>query len=299
VQKTASVEVDPAIGSAVMAQARRVPRFEFGANWERFLASVDDERIERAVASLRSSLRVESLAGKTFLDVGSGSGLFSLAARTLGATVHSFDYDPKSVACTMELRRRYFPGDGRWAIEEGSVLDGEYLASLGMSDVVYSWGVLHHTGDMWAALENVGTLVAPGGALMVAIYNDQGVVSSRWFRVKRLYVCGGLPGRWAALMTTFVVTWGWQLTRDFLKLRGLSTWAGYKKVRGMSAWRDVVDWAGGYPFQVAKPEEVFDFFKNRGFALDRINTCGSGKGCNEFVFSNNADSRRRELGRTR
>src|SRR5918997_4673804 len=104
------------------AEIERGERFEFGQNWSQFLAAVDDARIQQAEASLKEMLEVESLAGKTFLDIGSGSGLFSLAARRLGARVHSFDYDPQSVACAAELKRRYFPDDDQWQIEEGSVL---------------------------------------------------------------------------------------------------------------------------------------------------------------------------------
>src|SRR4026207_1913936 len=112
-------------------------RFEFGKNWSRFLELLDDTRIKEAEASLQQMLEVDSLAGKTFIDVGSGSGLFSLAARRLGARVHSFDYDPESVACTMELRRRYFDEDSDWTIEEGSVLDANYIDALGKFDIVY------------------------------------------------------------------------------------------------------------------------------------------------------------------
>src|SRR5229473_3051952 len=115
-------------------------RFAFGENWARFLALLDDQRIKDAEESLQSKLGVENLAGKSFLDVGSGSGLFSLAARRLGARVHSFDYDPRSVACTGELKRRYFPDDGRWVVETGSALDADYLRSIGKFDIVYSWG---------------------------------------------------------------------------------------------------------------------------------------------------------------
>jgi 2-polyprenyl-3-methyl-5-hydroxy-6-metoxy-1,4-benzoquinol methylase len=115
-------------------------RFEFGENWSRFLDVLDDERIFEAEKSLKQMLEVEDLAGKSFLDIGSGSGLFSLAARRLGARVHSFDYDPQSVASTRELRRRYFPEDADWSIEEGSILDEEYVRSLGKFDIVYSWG---------------------------------------------------------------------------------------------------------------------------------------------------------------
>src|SRR5947199_2167028 len=130
-------------------------RFAFGANWRRFLAAISDERIQEAEKSLKSMLEVERLDGKTFLDAGSGSGLFSLAARRLGASVHSFDYDPQSVACTEELRRRYAPADDNWVVEQGSALDADYLKSLGEFDVVYALGVLHATAAMLRALELV------------------------------------------------------------------------------------------------------------------------------------------------
>src|SRR5437763_14715558 len=115
-------------------------RFEFGKNWAAFLSVLDEERIAKAEESLKEMLEVETLEGKTFLDIGSGSGLFSLAARRLGARVHSFDYDSSSFACTQELRNRYFPGDPNWRVEQGSALDAEYLRSLGSFDIVYSWG---------------------------------------------------------------------------------------------------------------------------------------------------------------
>ncbi|MDQ3678652.1 MAG: methyltransferase, partial [Actinomycetota bacterium] len=171
-------------------------RFEFGENWIRFLEVLDDERIVEAQASLREMLGRDDLRDLTFLDIGSGSGLFSLAAARLGAQrVHSFDYDPSSVRCTSELRRRHGSHQSNWTIAQGSALDASYLESLGLFDVVYSCGVLHHTGDMWAAIGNSAQAVAPGGRLFISIYNDQGSRSTMWRAVKRLYNTLPQPAR--------------------------------------------------------------------------------------------------------
>lgn len=274
-------------------------RFAFGENWSRFLSCVDDARIEEAERSLRQALHVERLDGKTFLDVGSGSGLFSLAARRLGATVRSFDLDPRSVECTREIKRRFFPDDGNWIVEEGSILDRAYLASLGRYDVVYSWGVLHHTGAMWEAIGSVADLVADRGALYLSIYNDQGSWSGRWRRIKRIY--NRLPRFLrpfyvVAIMAPRELYYMFSID-DILHLNFhkriasyIGEWRSYKKRRGMSRWHDLVDWVGGYPFEVAKPEEVFRLFKSRRFVMEDFVTCGGGLGCNQFLFTKTGDA---------
>lgn len=260
-------------------------RFEFGKNWARFLSVLNDERIAEAEKSLKKMLQVEDLEGKSFLDAGSGSGLFSLAARRLGARVHSFDYDPQSVACTNELKRRYFVDDKQWTIEEGSVLDKDYITSLGKFDVVYSWGVLHHTGAMWQALEQVILPVSDGGRLFISIYNNQDWKSDFWQQVKGFY-CSGRIGMILVpvFFIPFFVIRG--LVADILIRRRnpLKRYSEYKKSRGMSIMHDWIDWLGGYPFEVAKPEEIFDFFREKGFILEKMKTCGGGLGCNEYVF---------------
>ena len=283
-------EAEPSAGrSTAVEHLREVAageRFEFGENWTRFLAILNDDRVRQAEQSLSSMLGV-SLVGKSFVDVGSGSGLFSLAARRLGARVHSFDYYAKSVACTQELRRRYSADDPLWTVEQASALDQNYIASLGKFDIVYSWGVLHHTGNMWQALGNVAGLVADGGTLFIAIYNDQGKYSRRWTRVKRFYNRSSKPMRYACAGVVGTVMWWRRWLKDLLRLRPFETWRRAAQARGMSAWRDIVDWVGGYPFEVAKPDEIFDFYHQRGFELERLRTEGGDSGCNEFVFCKN------------
>ena len=169
------------------AEVASKERFEFGKNWRNFITKLNDGRIQQAELSLKKMLEVDTVEGKSFLDIGSGSGLFSLAARNLGANVTSFDYDESSVWCTNELNKRYHSDDQSWTVMHGSVLDTEFLATLGEFDFVYSWGVLHHTGDMWRALENTCKLVKPRGTLFIAIYNYQPILTPIWKKIKYLY----------------------------------------------------------------------------------------------------------------
>jgi 2-polyprenyl-3-methyl-5-hydroxy-6-metoxy-1,4-benzoquinol methylase len=258
-------------------------RFRFGRNWRRYLSVVSEDRIEIARKSILERPGVASLAGKTFLDAGCGSGLFSLAAVRSGALVTSFDYDPESVECAVELRKRAPEAEGRWKILQGSVLDRAFLETLGKFDVVYSWGVLHHTGAMWDAIAAIVERVSPGGILFVSIYNDQGYRSAVWRRVKWMY-CQGMAGRLGVLavfVPYFVVK-----NVLFDVARGRNPWnryADYRRERGMSVWHDWVDWLGGFPFEVASAGEVFSFISERGFRLVHLRTTSS-IGCNEFVF---------------
>jgi 2-polyprenyl-3-methyl-5-hydroxy-6-metoxy-1,4-benzoquinol methylase len=258
-------------------------RFGFGENWQRFLSSLTEQRIATAEETLRDMLGVQRLDGKSFLDIGSGSGIFSLAARRLGSSVFSFDYDPQSVACTRELRERYFPDDTSWTVAQGSALDEQFVSSLGPFDIVYSWGVLHHTGNMWAALANAALALRPVGQLFVSIYNDEGPASRRWARIKKAYNRSSKPVRAILLLGSFVHLYWRRMLKDLLLFRPGYTFRNYRKARGMSLWRDLVDWVGGYPFEVAKPAEIVEFYRQRGFVLQKLVTCNN-LGCNEFVF---------------
>jgi 2-polyprenyl-3-methyl-5-hydroxy-6-metoxy-1,4-benzoquinol methylase len=291
-----------------LAEPDTEPRFAFGRNWARFLRTVTEERIAAATNSLIRVFGHDGLTGKRFLDIGCGSGLFSLAAYRLGAMVHSFDYDADSVACAEELRRREGAFSDRWRIERGSVLDAAYLEALGQFDIVYSWGVLHHTGAMWQAIDLAANRVAPGGMLWIAIYNDQGVWSRIWRGIKRGYV--DLP-QWLRPIYVVVVGGAWMAQRAALRLllvaggmllraatlrnplkrfsQTTEEAAGSQRRRGMHIWYDLVDWIGGYPFEVARPEDIVRALRPRGFQLLDLTTCGGGLGCNEFWFRRDGD----------
>ena len=264
-------------------------RFAFGKNWRSFLSVLDGDRINEARRAICDSLDRGDLRGWRVLDIGSGSGLSSLAMHQLGAEVASFDYDPDSVACTEELRRLYSAGDKHWIVAQGSVLDVAFMQSLGKFNLVYSWGVLHHTGAMWQALDLAQQCVAPGGTLLIALYNDQGWRSRVWHTVKRLY-CSSTLGRWLVVATFYPLFAMYALWQDLRHFHMPGTHArNYVRKRGMSLFHDWRDWLGGYPFEVAKPEEVVRKLATHRFEL-QSKTLTQGLGCNEFVFTKSAPS---------
>lgn len=258
-------------------------RFAFGRNWTSFLAAVNEDRIAIAEESFREMLGCSSLEGLTVLDVGSGSGLFSLAARRLGASVHSFDYDPESVACAKTLRSRFRPDDQDWTIEQGSALDQNYLESLGTHDIVYAWGVLHHTGDMWRALDLTSARVTRGGRLFLALYNDQGLRSNAWRVVKRMYCASaiGRVGTWAVFGPYFAAR---AVASGLVSHRNpLWTFQNYRTRRGMSIVHDWRDWLGGYPFEVTTTDRVVERLSSKGFTPETIKP-SKHLGCHQFIF---------------
>jgi 2-polyprenyl-6-hydroxyphenyl methylase/3-demethylubiquinone-9 3-methyltransferase len=259
-------------------------RFGFGKNWQQFSHHITEERIAEAERSLQGMLNCAGLQGNSFLDIGSGSGLFSLAAARLGARVFSFDYDSNSVECTSALKQHYCPDAQDWTVHQGSVLDADFIKSLGSFDVVYSWGVLHHTGSMWQALNNARLPLKNGGKLFIALYNDQGLRSTIWKGVKKLY-CSSTPGRIAVTAACIPCLSAAAAALDLF--RGTNPLARYRdyarKNRGMTVYYDWIDWLGGYPFEVARPQQVIDFYREKGLALQTLKTT-SGWGNNEFVF---------------
>jgi 2-polyprenyl-6-hydroxyphenyl methylase/3-demethylubiquinone-9 3-methyltransferase len=263
-------------------------RYAFGANWASFVArALNERRVANAVDSLKRLLGSETLEGRTFLDVGCGSGLFSLAACLLGATrVVSFDYDPNSVETSRSLRARFEIPEERWSIQRGSVLDPAFLATLEPADVLYSWGVLHHTGAMWEAIDAAAGRVKPGGLFALSIYNKVERFpdsSAMWWRIKRFY--NRSPGAVRALME-------WAYVSRYVAVRLVSLRNPFAELaddrgdgkRGMDFWHDMHDWLGGFPYEFATAGEVFGHVHGRlGLTLEALVTC-DGNVCNEFVF---------------
>lgn len=247
--------------------------FSFGQNWLNYLSTVEEAELAAARTSLLTLLQVENLQGRSFLDIGCGSGLFSAAALALGATtVTSVDVDPNSVAATQKLQAR-LPVAQPWQILHGSVLDRAFVQQLPKAAVVYSWGVLHHTGNMWPAIENAISLVADGGLLTIAIYNRTRS-SGFWWQFKRLY------NRSNPLMQQALV---WYVFAPRAVVRLLKGKSPTKGDRGMSIYYDAVDWAGGFPYEYASFDEIVNFCARFGLTLtNAIPTKGTG--CNQFVF---------------
>ena len=259
-------------------------RFGFGNNWLKFVAELNEKQIVEAKESLQQLLGQADLSGLSFLDIGSGSGLSSLVARRLGARVHAFDFDPDSVASTQSLRDKYFPGDDGWTVERGSILDASFTQRLGTFDIVYSWGVLHHTGAMWKALECATTLVAPGGTLAIALYRKTPLCGA-WRVEKRLYATAP-----SAVQTVVRGAYKTAYLAGILATgRNPSVYVrNYKSARGMNWHRDVHDWLGGYPYESANPAEVKTQLGRLGFtvirSIERPAGIGIfGTGCDEFV----------------
>lgn len=253
-------------------------RFQFGKNWKKFLNTISEERVVNAEKSLKAMLGVDSLKGKSFLDIGCGSGLFSLAAKNLGARVVSFDFDEYSVECTQYLKSEYYADSIDWTIHQGSALDSDFLRTLGQFDVVYSWGVLHHTGSMWDALSKVDQTVKKNGSLFIAIYNDQGGISKYWSFVKYTYNKFILSKPFWIFIHLIYPIMPSQILRFF---------RNEKPPRGMTVWYDLLDWLGGYPFEVARPEEIVLFYQKNKYQIVNLKTVGGKMGCNEFVFTKN------------
>lgn len=268
------------VNEEAVARSGEKVDFSFGANWQKFIETVDEHRIALVCESLVASFAGESLEGLGFLDLGCGSGLFSLAALRLGADpVISVDIDPLSVACATALRARegYPP---KWRIVRGSILDDAFVASLPRTPRLFSWGVLHHTGAMWDAIANALSLVEHEGCACIALYNLPRHPRFH-MALKRVYNHAPRPLRPAMVGASAAANLTAQLViRRSNPLRFVQSYA--QNARGMSYLRDLEDWLGGLPCEFAEPPDVKRFLSARGFELERTRIAPP-KSCNEYL----------------
>lgn len=266
------------------SQQEASPRFAFGANWHDFAEVIDDHRIVEAEQGLLQLVGPKALRGASLLDIGCGSGLHALAALRLGAErVAAIDIDPMSTATTQLLLRRCGLAD-RADIRTMSIFDAAPNV-LGTYDIVYSWGALHHTGDLWRAMERATSLVNPGGMFVFALYRRT-PLCPLWLLEKRFYARTKQPVQ-NVIRIAFVSAFAVGL---LLTGRNPRRYADdYIRCRGMSYWHDVHDWLGGYPYESAAPEDVEAFATRHGLALVRQRLAARrlglfGTGCSEYVY---------------
>jgi 2-polyprenyl-3-methyl-5-hydroxy-6-metoxy-1,4-benzoquinol methylase len=256
--------------------------FRFGENWRSFSTLIDEPRIAEAVRGLQKLISAEDLEGKRFLDIGCGSGLSMVAALRLGATeVVGTDIDPDSILAARDVLSR-FAATKAWHLRRCNVFDMESNA-FGIFDVVYGWGVLHHTGDMWSALIKTGTLVKQNGLLVLALYHKTPMC--RFWRIEKRFYANAPAWQQRVVRSLYKGTLALRLI--------MSGQHSNKYSRGMDRHHDVHDWLGGYPYESTLPQQVVQRLENNGFAIEKVleNCAGSvgllGTGCDEYVARRN------------
>ena len=258
-------------------------RFEFGKNWHEFIRQhYGQDKVDVSKRHMLQFMKCDNLNGQSFLDIGCGSGLHSIAALQAGASVvHGFDYDANSVAASCFVKEQ--AGNPKnWTVEQGSVLDDEFISKLEKYDVVYSWGVLHHTGEVWNAIRNASRCVKQGGVFYIALYSADVKIDPPpefWLNVKRKYVSSGWLTR--RLMDAWYV-WRFQLNRNVFRLpMFMKRVRDYKENRGMDVFTDIRDWLGGWPMEFVWDADAISFCEKLGFKLKNIAT---GEANTEFLF---------------
>lgn len=265
--------------------------FAFGQNWAAYAEKVTDAEIAEAERGLTRLLGTDRLDGQRFLDIGCGSGLHALAALRLGAReVVAVDLDPDSVATTRALLERHAPQGPAFHVAEVSVFD-LHPDAMGTFDIVYSWGVLHHTGDMERAVRCAAAMVGTGGRFVFALYRR--IWMDVFWRWEKRWYAHASPQAQRRARAIFVVLYRLGIAatgRSFTRYVN-----DYRSNRGMDFYHDVHDWMGGWPYESILPAEVDRQMSALGFVAERVQTRQGrwwgrdtglfGSGCDEYVYA--------------
>lgn len=240
--------------------------FAFGKNWAAYAEKVTDAEIAEAEQGLIRLLGADRLDGQRFLDIGCGSGLHSLAALRLGTReVVAVDVDADSVATTQAMLDQHAPSGAAYHVEALSVFDLRPEA-MGTFDTVYSWGVLHHTGDMARALRCAAAMVSPGGRFAFALYRR--IWMDAFWRWEKRWYAHASPAAQRRARAIYVTLFRLGLMATG---RRFSTYVkNYRTNRGMDFYHDVHDWMGGWPYESILPAEVDEQMRGLGFVGEQV-----------------------------
>ncbi len=253
-------------------------RFAFGENWSEFSKNINETEVQQAVDGLKKLLPENfDTTGKSFLDIGSGSGLHSVAAAKMGFTrIACTDYDPNSVATTKRNAEKFGVQSSIVALQD-DILNSELK---GHFDVVYSWGVLHHTGEMWNAINEAARYVKEGGTFIIAIYTKT-KFCGMWKVIKKSY-CN------APRFLQKFLGYTYHFIRSFRQILNGEIFKSYKNERGMDRFYDSIDWLGGYPYESASKKEIVEFLEKDFALVSSFRTQPGlgflGTGCAEYTF---------------
>jgi hypothetical protein len=198
-----------------------------------------------------------------------------VSAAESGANVFGIDVDKENI---MALEKTRMAMDYTQAPEVCvvSILDQSFVRQHEHQfDIVHSWGVLHHTGNMTKAIENACLLVSDNGNFICSIYNRHWS-SPLWKIIKWCYNVFPAPIQKVVVGIMYPVIYlsKWIVTRKDPKAME----------RGMDFFHNVVDWVGGYPYEYATADEIKSLVTRQGFKILRIIPAKVPTGCNEFVF---------------